>query len=210
MGNAKDRRLRRRALRAFGESSITTPKEQLSVHTPNKAMQEPQVVATHSAIELHKHIPALWRVVIYLLGLAATAIGIWSAYPRVSVTPGDLLSSTNPLSSTLTVSNDGQFGVNSVSITCADAFIDYSEHIYLGNSLFHQATDLPLGDIDGGGHVSTQCVNPTRLGTPLKASMTVIVSFRPTMWPWFVKRSYYLRTLTDSDRQLHWILTAHP
>jgi hypothetical protein len=72
MGNAKDRRLLRRALRAFGEPSvIESQKEITSNRTPDKAMQEPQATARTSAIKLHKHIPALWRIVIYLLGLAA-------------------------------------------------------------------------------------------------------------------------------------------
>jgi hypothetical protein len=143
-----------------------------------------------------------------------TLLGIVILYPRVSITPGENWSSSDPLLVPLKVSNDGQFSIYSSRLECQ---IDYVTNYDNGKGMEGFTTnvaDFPIGDLEGGGYSMGFCTLPSTTfmmmtpGQRVEAHIILHTTFRPSFWPSTISRDFNLRGVTDSDKKFHWILTS--
>jgi hypothetical protein len=201
--------------RLYGPDNRPLPsnEDRGSTHTKHTAGPTPPKKAKSPAKRLHRRTLAISKVVISLLGICATLIGIWSVYPRVSVAPtGDTWNDHNPLSIPLTVSNNGIFEIYSAHLYCdVDYVWNFSHMVGIEDFNLTEPTDLPVGDLAGGGSTTTFCANPFNImnaGDRVEARILLLLSFRPSFWPRQVSRPFYLQGKSDDKGKLHWIITS--
>jgi hypothetical protein len=155
---------------------------------------------------------AIGKVVVYVLGICATLIGIWSAYPKLAVAPGDVWNNKDPLSIPLTISNNGQFEIYSAHLRCQVDYVwNTTESMGFSSLNLVEPDDLPIGELAGGGYTTTFCNNPLRImgpGDQLAAQVVLVISFRPSFWPWRIERNFYLRGTSDGNGKVRWIITS--
>jgi hypothetical protein len=158
-------------------------------------------------------IPILWRSTLSrILALAATLLSIVVLYPRVSVTPGEDYGNPDPLHIYITVSNNGQFSIYSCALTCTiDQAMNLTEHRAITRTKTNEATNFPIGTLEGGGYTTTICPSAIGFLNPrdnFYGHVTVVLYFRPSFWPLQVQRTFYIRGATESDGRIHWHVTS--
>lgn len=137
-------------------------------------------------------------------------IGLLSLVPRVSITPEDLLRSTEPLSAPLLVSNDGFLDIHSAKISCQVNHILDAMHASVNISTANGvAGSFELGDIGAGGRTTTFCADGVTLNTPaVEADMVVLLTFRPDFLLWRTTRKFHLRGTVDEKGTFRWVQTS--
>jgi hypothetical protein len=155
-------------------------------------------------------IPKVWQAVIFILGVPGIYVGILSILPRVSVSPGELLRSSQPLSVPLVVSNDGVLDIHDAKLFCAiDRIVD-EKHLSLEAAIADNSDTFELGDIGSDGRATTFCVNAIGFGAPiLEAHIIVLLSFRPDFLPWRTDRHFHFRGTSGENKSFHWVPTSN-
>jgi hypothetical protein len=156
-------------------------------------------------------IPKIWQAVIFVLGVPGLYVGILSTLPRISVKPGDLLHSSQPLSVPLVVSNDGILDIHAAKVTCAVHRIASSTDVVMHDDVFGEyGAPFELGDIGADGSATTFCVNFVDFGSPIvEGHMVISVSFRPDFLPWRTARTFHLRGAIGENKSFHWVQTSN-
>jgi hypothetical protein len=155
-------------------------------------------------------IPKIWQAVIFVLGIPGLYVGILSILPRVSVTPGDLLHSGQPLSFPMVVSNDGVLYIHDAKISCIiDSVVDENHATMIGGGT--DTNTFQLGDIGPGGRATTFCL-PNLIGfsRPLaEGHIVASLYFRPDFLPWRTVRHFQFRGTAGDNHSFHWVQTSN-
>ncbi len=183
----------------------------------HKTQQAPPKRARRPATKRNERSFGFWKTMISVLTIAASLVGLYAVYPRISVMPGEVsYNDADPFRVPLHVSNDGLFTIYKAELTCTDVeFNNPSRHNDIAQSQFSQAGDLPIGDLAGGGFTTTACpgglVGAARLMAPgdkVTARMTVTLSFRPSFWWKRINQPFHLLATSEADRHIHWMVTS--
>jgi hypothetical protein len=155
-------------------------------------------------------IPKIWQVAIFILGVPGIYVGILSILPRVSVSPGELLQSSQPLSVPLIISNDGVLDIHDAELACAiDRIVD-EHHSSVEGAIAHNSNTFELGDIGPDGRATTFCVNAIGFSAPIvEGHMVVLLSFRPDFLPWRTSRHFHFRGTSGESKSFHWVQTSN-
>jgi hypothetical protein len=208
MGNSKDERKLRRLLLRTGHS----PQVNRQTTTPQSGISNTKTPAHLASVKRFLlHIPQLWKWLLFLLGIPGLYIGIVCVVPVLTIEPQSALHANEPFHFPVRVSNTGYIGANSVKLQCNidKAIVNHSSFT---NLLFHDAPDIPLGDIGRGGFTSTFCMGAIGIGPPTvlnDAHITITLRFRPDLLPFTIRRRFFLSGFTDDNQQVHWLVTSN-
>ncbi len=141
-------------------------------------------------------IPAVWRALIFLIGVPSLYAGVVALLPRVSVVPSERLDRTNAFSTPFVIGNDGLFTMYSVNMPCK---IDHM--VERGNYFNGIIEDNLVDDISPNGHTTHFC--PIVVRTPIReVIITVSVTFKQEFIRW--TRTFHFKGYRGDDGVMRW------
>ncbi len=159
---------------------------------------------------VRRTISKTWRIVAWLLTVAATSLGVVTGYltlvPKISVSALEAQNPAIPFPAPFSVSNDSPLGINKVKMSCILIHVsDFTGHEFLRDT----ATTNFFPDIshmEPGERATLPCVLPMKSANPYvhDAEIAIVVNFRPDyLWRRQEKR-FLFYTLPQKDGILRW------
>jgi len=116
----------------------------------------------------------------------------------------DLLDSHDPLSTLISINNDGYLTLNSVQALCV-----IPDLVDIHGNTIHDAriaTDRwTLGDIAPDGRSTISFSGVFGMSGPFKiAEMTIVVTYRPDFVWWKKTKEFHFTGIGDENGRLHW------
>lgn len=191
--------LRRKASRLKGKQN---PRRQGFLS--RKKLQIPRSVKT-----FWKGVSWTWKVA----GLAFAVLGMISTLgyfrARVSVTPGQTLKDSDPFATMFTLQNEGEFTLYNVKFSCLIDTSGFENRTYkvAGNFANDPSFDVP--ELASGVKTNAPCYAGFDLNSPVThADATLIVSYRPSFYPFRKTSQFHYRAYQKPDKSYAWVETA--
>jgi hypothetical protein len=182
---------------------MTTKKAQ------ERERQRQQVLAREKRARAWKYLGAL--ITVFSLYTSAPAL-----ITRLSINPSSSLDPADALSTPFAVSNDGNYDLHEVKYACV--YIDLT--LRSGSKI---STPGPYGDWLGGfttNLMATDILEPTvkrniqcptgGFGPITQGNIIVIVSYRPSWWPFRYQKHKHFVTARAADGSLVWLEEPMP
>ena len=132
---------------------------------------------------------------------------IYSYNPKVSLEPSELIDSTTPASGPFVVHNQSMFSVYNVEVSVGDTAFerDDGRPFQFISGVELQGNDLPIRELraDERSPVSTSEILNTSSPGP-GTDMKLFVRYRPSFWPFRVKKEFRFVTVRKESGDYYW------
>jgi hypothetical protein len=139
-----------------------------------------------------------WGAIVAIIVLLAGGAQIYFSTWRMSVTPGETLKTSDPFTTMFVLHNEGQFAMYDVTFGCLLNDVVYPNRT---RAMENYVTDEPynVSMLEANARTSTPCYLPLLPTPPLSVELTVIVSYRPSFFP-FHRTSQFRFLARPNDR----------
>ena len=139
-----------------------------------------------------------WKVFVAIVVLLAAGAQVYFSTWRMSVSPGETLKASDPFTTIFVLHNEGQFPMYDIRFGCLVNAVNYPNDFTVKETLIY-APSLVVNRLDANARTSTLCDLGVQAGDPQKVDLTVLISYRPSFFP-FSRSANFRFVAIPNDR----------